>query len=91
MSSMAASAPISSVMAYSGSSYATILFDQSKIRERSPWGTPMSSAMAWRGSSTATRVTKSKVPSASAPRLASSTMAWARSRSAVSRFRIARG
>lgn len=90
MSSMAASAPISSVMAYSGSSYATILFDQSKIRERSPWGTPMSSAMAWR-SSTATRVTKSKVPSASAPRLASSTMAWARSRSAVSRFRIARG
>ncbi len=44
--SMAASVPTSSVIAYSGSSYAAILLDQSKIFDRSSCGTPMSSAMA---------------------------------------------
>lgn len=88
---MAASVPTSSVIAYSGSSYAAILLDQSKIFVRSSWGTPMSSAMAWRGSSTATLVTKSKLPSGAAFARAVSTMEWARLRRASSNERMERG
>lgn len=78
MSSVAESAPISSVIAYSGSSYATILLDQSKILTRSSCGTPISSAIACSGSSQATWVTKSKAPSGPACASAFATMEPAR-------------
>lgn len=78
-------------MAYSGSSYAAILLDQSKIFARSCCGTPMSSAIAWSGSSTAMLVTKSKEARPFAPASAVSTICRARSRRAASSERTARG